>query len=62
MNEASAALRDDRWRGAQHVVARLRFTLLIGAVVLAIALSTNSQGQVATQQPATVWDVQFENP
>jgi len=36
--------------------------LLLGAVLLAMALSTNGQGQVATQPPPAAWDVQFENP
>jgi type IV secretion system protein VirD4 len=51
----------ERYKAAGKVLFG-SLALLLGAVLLAMALSTNSQGQVATQQPPTVWDVQFENP
>jgi type IV secretion system protein VirD4 len=35
-------------------------TLLVGTVFLAMALSTNSQGRVATQQPPVMWDLKSQ--
>lgn len=39
MNEPAAAVRGERWNGFQHLIVRLRFTLLIGAVALAVQLT-----------------------
>lgn len=51
----------ERYKAAGKVLFG-SFVLLLGAVLLAMALSTNGQGQVATQQPPAAWDFQFENP
>jgi type IV secretion system protein VirD4 len=50
----------ERYKAAKILLGSL--ALMVGAVVLAMTLSANSDDRVATQQPAVMWDVQFENP
>jgi len=49
----------ERYKAAGKVLFG-SLALLLGAVLLAMALSTNSQGQVATQPPPAVWDFQSQ--
>jgi type IV secretion system protein VirD4 len=49
----------ERYKAAGKVLFG-SLALLLGAVLLAMALSTNGQGQVATQQPPAVWDFQSQ--
>ena len=50
----------ERYKAAKILLGSL--ALMVGAVVLAMTLSTNSDDRVATKQPAVMWDVEFENP
>ena len=49
----------ERYKAAGKVLFG-SLALLLGAVLLAMALSTNGQGQVATQPPPAVWDFQSQ--